>query len=165
MRPSRLALLVAFLLNVAACAYHWPTAPVLFWSHFDASGLPDGRMPKDAFFLTWIALSAMPAVLALVYGGLLPRLPMNRINMPNKELWMAPERREATFRDLADMIAWLMAPTSLFIFVMQESIVAANSRVPVRLAPSMTLYVIVLLAVLAAVIIRYMVHWSSPPER
>ncbi|MBI1809498.1 MAG: DUF1648 domain-containing protein [Gemmatimonadetes bacterium] len=165
MRPSRLALIVAFVLNVAACAYYWPTAPAVLWSHFTGSGVPDGRMPKEGFFLMWIALTALPTVIGLGYGLLLPRLSLRSINMPNKELWLAPERREETFRDLADMIAWLTAPVSLFLLATNIEIVAANARTPVRLGPATTINVVVLLAVIFAVVIRYLLHWSSPPER
>lgn len=165
MRPARLTLLIVFVLNVAACAYHWPTAPAILWSHFSANGLPDGRMPKGGFFVMWIGLTALPTALGFGYDLLLRRLPIANISMPNKEWWLAPERREATFRDLSDMVAWLTASVSVFLGATNVAIVTANAHAPVQLGSAITVNVLVLLAVVAAIVIGYLLHWSRTPDR
>ncbi len=165
MRPARLVLLMMVVLNVAAIAYHWQTAPAVIWSHFNGAGLPDGRSGRVEFLVTWLGIVTLLPAIAMGYAALLPRFSTGSINIPNKELWLAPERREATLRDLADMLAWMMAATTGFMFAVMQGVIDANTRTPARLGPWNNYAIVGLVSAMVLIAVRYLLHWASPPER
>ena len=60
----------------------------------------------------------------------------NRIRLPHRDYWLAPERREATFATFAGF-AWALAcAITLFIGGMHWIILEANAMSPPRLAES-----------------------------
>jgi len=65
-------------------------------SHFDGNGQVDGEMGKTKFYV-WIGLvNCMFLVGFPLLGLAMKQIPDSIINLPNKEHWLAPERRDAT---------------------------------------------------------------------
>jgi serine/threonine-protein kinase len=58
------------------------------------------------------------------------------MNIPHKEYWLAPERRQQTFAFVQRRSAWLAGLLIAFFAGLHFFIVAANSQAPVRLPPS-----------------------------
>jgi uncharacterized membrane protein len=90
---------------VAAAAFIVTTASALpdcVATHFGASNLPNGWMTRTGYVVFMLAFaSGMPLVLAAAVG-LLPRLAPHAVNLPNREYWLAPTRREASLRYLEE---------------------------------------------------------------
>jgi hypothetical protein len=75
-------------------------------SHFGASGVPNGWMTKTQFFITY-ALVFVPALFIEFWlHRKISKSPGARINLPNKEYWLAPERRAGTFAYFESFFAW-----------------------------------------------------------
>ena len=165
MRPSRFALLVAVVLNVAAFAYYWPTAPDPLVSKFDASGVPDGYSSKAAFFALWAMLAALFPAIGVGFAMAKGSLKDENISIPYKALWLAPEQREATIVAFSDMMLWLMSVISYFMTLGMVATLRANARAHVMLDLSPLVYVSVLMVGVCGVMLPYFVHWSSPPTR
>ena len=126
MRLSRLALLALTLLALLELAYFYPRLPETVASHFNAAGQADGWSSKDAF----VRFNALfiGAFAALFWGisWLMARLPVDLINMPNREYWLAEERRAATLCTIQQQMEWLgVATLLLLIAILQVSIVAS----------------------------------------
>jgi uncharacterized membrane protein len=70
-------------------------------THFDASGQADGWMSRT--FYTWFTLTfliGLPALIGYLVNTL-PRCLPQWTNIPNREYWLAPKRRDASKRFLS----------------------------------------------------------------
>jgi hypothetical protein len=65
-------------------------------SHFDAAGHVNGEMSLFGFYALMIILQVVMLVLFPVLGAFLKVIPNSFINVPNKDYWLAPERRDST---------------------------------------------------------------------
>ena len=75
--------------------------------------------------------------------SLLPRVSDKAINLPNRDYWLAPPQREATFRFLTAHACWLGSLMVVFIVGIHLLLIAANATQPPRLPtqPFITLLV------------------------
>ena len=131
MRSSRVALIGILLGCLLETARLWSAAPAIMASHFDARGLPNGFASKGAFFGIHLAITILIAVLALGLGAILARVPVGLINLPNREYWLAPQRRAETVERLASFTDILFTGTLVLLLAAFELAVAANARRPV----------------------------------
>lgn len=125
MTPSRLVILLLIVLAVLQYTYYEPLLPDRIASHFDVAGQADGWSSKSAFLLSNLALIAGLALIFLSFPSWLGKIPNARINLPNKDYWLAPGRRAATLQTIQRQMEWLGAATLvLFLGVAQLSIEA-----------------------------------------
>jgi uncharacterized membrane protein len=106
----------------------WPQLPLRVASHFNARGQPDGYMPREAFFTDLALLGGGFIVLLLLTPALLRLLPSNLINMPNRDYWLAPERRNESFGYIAIWFGWVAIATSVLLVAMLDLTLRANIR-------------------------------------
>jgi uncharacterized membrane protein len=78
--------------------------PNVVASHFDAAGVPNGWQTKQAFAYVYGAVLLLAAGLVFVIPPIVARSPS--INLPNRDYWLAPSRREATVNYLSAAFAW-----------------------------------------------------------
>ena len=90
---------------VAQCLFSFPLLPDRLASHFGASGLPNGWMTKQAFFSVYALMIGLAALIEFYPARSIARSPF-RINLPNKDYWLAPERRVATCAFFEKYFAW-----------------------------------------------------------
>ena len=91
---------------IAQCVHDFPLLPDRLASHFAASGMPNGWMTKSQFFFTF-AIVLLPALFVeflLSYG--IAKKSDAKLRLPNKEYWLAPERRAETFAYFDSFFAW-----------------------------------------------------------
>jgi uncharacterized membrane protein len=109
MRDCRLQVLCYFLL-LAMGVLHWinvyPQLPSVMASHFTANGTPNGWQSKSAFFVFSSIVIAMSAFVSFVVPRFIAKRSDDRINLPHKSYWLAPERREETMRFLSAQMNW-----------------------------------------------------------
>ncbi len=134
-------------------------AALLVWSatqlpdnvatHFGLHGYADKWSTREsALYLMGclgLLLPLIPAAMSLV----LRFLPVDFINIPHREYWLAPERREATYAFFSRYLLWLSCLLVCFGMGMQWLTIQAHHRFPVRLPPGALIGV--LAAFLAAV--------------
>lgn len=156
-----------FVLVVLAALYQawWLNdhLPARLASHFDARGQANGWMGRDEFFVFQTALIGL---LGLVFGGLgrmMRVLPLDLINLPHRQYWLAPERREET-------LAWLgalghalgLGVIGFLMFVFQQ-VADANQTGRLQLAPLPLLCIP--LVIVAVVIVAMFIRFKRPPGR
>ncbi len=126
MKLSTIILVVLILAFIAQTVYFYPHLPETIASHFDASGKVNGMMSKNSYFAF---LSILLVLLVAVFSSVsrwLPKMPDSMINVPNKEYWLSPERREETFAVFGSSFAWMaVAVTALFIAI-DQIVLSAN---------------------------------------
>jgi uncharacterized membrane protein len=118
--------------GVVQSVHDFPLLPDRLASHFGASGMPNGWMTKSQFFIIY-AVVILPAV-ALKFW--MPRrIASNpgRLNLPNKEYWLAPERRAETFGYFETFFAWYGCAFLLLEVFAMGLAMRANLKDPVQL--------------------------------
>ena len=68
--------------------------------------------------------------------GVLPQAVGSRAGIPNRNYWLAPERRAATLSALASHACWLGCLLVVFVTAIHFLTVAANAVTPARLSES-----------------------------
>ena len=116
-------LLVAAVLQVL---YYYPQLPATVASHFDAAGLPNGWSSKAAFFGLYAFMVALQLLIFRVLPPRLGRLPSRLISLPNRDFWMAPERREDTLAYFTRSMAWFGFASILVGVITIQLVIEAN---------------------------------------
>ena len=132
MRFGRTFYIAVLLLCLFEMARLWLITPDQMAAHFNAQGLPDRFAPKAEFF--WFQAQTLLVVIlvSLPLQVLFLVLPPNLINMPNREFWLAPERREETIGRLNSFGAMLFGVIALMIQTAFEISAYANLRTPIQ---------------------------------
>ena len=100
----RISFAVAILISVLEAIWFYPVIPGRMAVHFNALGVADDWGPKQPFF---ICLGVVFSVIAIIFGAFilfLLRLPDSLINLPNKDYWLAPVRRQETMDRITDQM-------------------------------------------------------------
>jgi len=127
---------VAGLLYLALLALLARTAPGLpdrMATHFGVEGVADAWMSRAGHLLF---TAAFPLALGLLFAGLaslIRVLPAHFVNLPNRDYWLAPERRAATIAMLRARFAWLACLFVAFFGGLHVLVVEANRLTPPRL--------------------------------
>lgn len=104
--------------------------PALVASHFDAAGRVNGHMTRGLYLAVMLLVSiVVPLLLVVIPSRALAR-PGARINLPNRDYWLAPERREETIRFLARQMAFFACLVLIFLCYVQWLVVRANALTP-----------------------------------
>ena len=155
----RFALLVA-----GAAAFVGLTSislPDVVAAHFAADGRANGSMSRGAYEGVMLAfVIGLPAVLTgLSYVAL--GAPSARINLPNRDYWLAPERRAETVSYLRAQLARFSAVLLVFLCYVHWLVVRANAIQPPHLSARWMNVGLIGFAVFAIVWIRLLVRRFS----
>lgn len=127
---TRTAGFFAFLILLALAAYQiwhvYPLLPEKLASHFDFSGRPDGWTNKTTFVGIYIAVIAFSAVTFWGAAFLITKLPNSMLNLPNKEYWMSPGRKQETLDFIAGWLVWFGAATLVFLVAVFHEVFQFN---------------------------------------
>lgn len=166
MKSARTPAVVLALLYAAFLADLWLSAPQLpghVATHFDAAGHPNGWMTRAGHlrFMAGFGL-ALPLLLAGL-GHAVRFVPAALVNLPNRDYWLAPERRAATCDRLFAQMLWLACLMLVFAASVHHLILAANRATPPRLpAPEMLLAAAAFLAAVGAWVVALLRMFRKP---
>jgi len=124
-------------LLLIAGLFIWRSAdlmPPLVASHFVASGVANAYMPRVNYVTVMLVAGVLvPALLAEAIGAV-SRL-SGTLRIPNKDYWMAPERREQSFAYMTSHARWFGSLLSGFICYVHWLVIGANRMQPPELPP------------------------------
>lgn len=146
MKNPRLPYAVFGLLYLALVAFLIRTAPGLpdrVASHFGMEGAANGWMSRPSYLAFQ---TAFPLLLALLFVGILAlirMLPARFVNLPNRDFWLAPERRATTVAALRGWFVWMLCLFVVFFGGLHGLTVAANRVAPPRLPMGGLLLVVI----------------------
>jgi uncharacterized membrane protein len=154
------AALVLWLLgNLAA---DWSRLPDHIATHFAADGTPNGWSTRTGFLMPVIAILVLCGGLFFV-AGLFDRIPDRLINLPNKDYWLAPQRRADTFAALRDWLRWfLLAPMAFLVFLFTR-VLNANLTAEPRLEMNLLALLGPMFVAVAALLIWPYWRFGKPP--
>src|SRR5688572_16048164 len=113
--------------------YYYPRLPDTVASHFGASGRPDGWSSKETYGIIIIAIAGLLTLMFLAIGPFVRRLPNDMINFPNRDYWLAPERRDASFAVLARLLHMIGIATLALLIGVNQLVFNANLNPPASL--------------------------------
>jgi len=150
----------------AAQALLWRSRlPERVATHFDGSGVPNGWMGRDA--AVWFG-PGMAVFLLLVFvgvGRLVRVLPVEMVNLPDKEYWLAPERRDSTLARIERMLRWMGILVGVFVLAVQEASFRANLAPGQRLGSGALVLLAGFLVLELVWILRFLSMWNVPKPR
>lgn len=150
--PARIVFLALAAATLAQMAWYYPRLPTRMASHFDAAGQVNAFMPKDAFFVVHLVVLGLMSFAFLLVPALITRLPPGMINLPNKDYWLAPERRAHTAEKLQSFLVGFGNVMLLFLLLVFREALRAN-LLPSPHLPSRIWVLLVLLGV-------WVIYWT-----
>jgi uncharacterized membrane protein len=133
--PTRPRIVPPALLALIVCAgvFTWlinQGLPDPVASHFGPEGEADAFMPRGQYIAIMLAVTVVvPLFIVVVVNYALSRAG-TRINLPNRDHWLAPERREQTVQFLLQQTALFASLLVLFLCYAQWLAARANAVSP-----------------------------------
>jgi len=159
---------LVFVLLAAYAAIHfslmYPQLPGRVASHFDGQGNPNGWQTKAVFFQFFVAVSVLAAAIGFGIPRIIAAIPVQLINLPNKQYWLAPEHVAETQEFLSSYFAWFGCAVFVIMIFTFDFAIACNLHPESR--PDISRLWYILAGFLAFVIvwsIRIMVKFARPP--
>jgi uncharacterized membrane protein len=141
-RVPKILFLTILAAGILQCLHDFPFLPERLASHFGASGNANGWMTKSQFLMTYAVVILPALVLEFWMPRRIGRRPDSRLNLPNKQYWLAPERRTETLAYFEKFFAWYgCAFLALEIFAMGLAM-RANFQNPPVLPPGVMVFAI-----------------------
>ncbi len=140
-----------YLGSLVCVALSAPWLPERVATHFGFEGAADGWMTRTCYLAF---VTVLPLLLALFFAGiaaLIKVLPVRFVNIPNRDYWLAPERRVATAVLARHWLAGLLCLLTLFFAALHTLTVQANRITPPHL-PMGGLLLLVIVFLLALMI-------------
>ena len=126
MSGSRIAATIVGLAGLGVLGWMHVALPELVASHFGPSGAPDAWMSRSGLIATFVAGQALVFAVAPLGTTLVKRLPPELINLPNKDHWLAPERRAEAVDRLANHAWGFSAAIGAFFVLVEVLVLRAN---------------------------------------
>jgi hypothetical protein len=122
---------------VGAMAYVLHTCgqlPPVVATHFSRAGDAIGFVSQPVYRAATMILLVLPALLLVVLPRVRLRRPEARINVPNRDYWLAPERRQETVEVIVQRCTLVASLLIVFICYAHWLVVHANREQPPTLS-------------------------------
>ena len=139
MHPDSRALVTLICLNVFAVVFIVYTAQYLpdkVATHFGTNNHADGWMSRSGYLLFLLCFMISTSAFVSFLVGTLPRKFPQWTNIPNRDHWLAPERRDESVRFLSTHGKRLGSLIVMMMLGMHYSILLANHMRPPMLPAS-----------------------------
>ena len=123
---SGLLLLITLLLGIGHLAYYHPQLPDKVAIHFNFEGKADRFASRNVHTSMMIGLQTGVATCLVGIGYLLRLLPASLINIPNREYWLAPDRRQKSTEKLRLGLSVMAIGTQLFLIGINHITIMQN---------------------------------------
>ncbi len=139
MTRSRALVLLTSIALLASVAETWLVGrelPAHIATTFASDGTAVATMPKSAALAVSIVVLVTIVSLLSLAPFLFRRLPHAFVNLPHRDHWLAPERRDATLAALTTWSHGFTCATTLFLVWVQHLVLTANRAPQPRLPAS-----------------------------
>jgi len=164
MRYARVFFIIVIFICVFETIRLWFLAPDVMASHFNVQGDPDNFVPKLQFFSFQVQTVLVVFVVSLVVQVLTMIISAQWINVPHREYWLSPERRQDTLDRIGAFGAALFAIILLVIQAAFELSVSANLQTPVVFAAQLIVPMIVGFLVLSFMLLFWFIRSFRLPS-
>jgi len=162
-RPNSIFLALLCFAALQAVYYHRRLPPLL-GSHFRQDGSANAWATHPQFFAVELIVIVLAAFVAFGIPRIASLVPPQLMNLPNKEYWLSPERREQTLAYLQSQMAWFGCALLAFLLFVMELVFRANLRTPPQLNSAALVSALLAFLLFAAfLIIRLTQHFLRKP--
>lgn len=155
MRPGRIFYNFVLLVCAFEMARLWSIMPEQLAAHFNIQGSPDRFVSKAQFFRFQLQTMLVVILVSLLSQIILLVLPPNMVNLPHREYWLAPERRDETMGRISDFGAVLFGVILLAVQSVFEVSAYANLHTPIVFdARWVGIFMVIAFAVIILMLIR-----------
>src|SRR6202161_726475 len=127
--PQAVFLLLVFLGFLQARNFS-AAMPGVVATHFGASGSANGWQTKGEFFIVEIVMLGVCILIGFGIPFIISKAPPSLINLPNKDFWLAPVRRDHTISVIRIQMAWFACALLTFLIVRNQLVFNPNQPVP-----------------------------------
>lgn len=124
--PTRLILFVLAGVFAAQLFFYYPNLGDSIATHYDELGRPNNILPKGVFLVLEFALLVLIVGEALIIPALVERIPPRSLNIPNRDYWLADERRESTYGFIRQSFGALGVVLVAFFIVVNQIVLRIN---------------------------------------
>ncbi|HEV2194577.1 MAG TPA: DUF1648 domain-containing protein [Candidatus Acidoferrum sp.] len=166
---SRLPKLIFVLLALYAAVHFsnlYAQLPNVVASHFNARGAANGWQTKQAFFSVFVGMTVLCVLIGFGLAGIIGAIPIQLINLPNKQYWLAPEHRDETLEWMKAYFGWFACALYVLMIVVYDY--AAQSNLHPDHPPSVARLIYTLVGFLAFVVVwlvRIFTRFGRVPEK
>jgi hypothetical protein len=162
--PNSVFFLLA-MLGAVQYAYYAPRLPEMLGSHFGIDGAVNGWQGKAAFFSVEVAIIVLATVVSFGAPRLIAAMPVSLINLPHKEFWLGPERRENTLLYIRTWSVWFGCGLLAFLLFVMELAFRANMLMPPRFNNAAFVPALVAFVTFDTfALLRLILHFSRTPS-
>jgi uncharacterized membrane protein len=138
--------------------------PDVMATHFGASGSANGFATKTQFLVLEFVLLGVCLLIGFGIPFIISKTPPSLINLPNKDFWLAPVRRDHTLSVLRIHMAWFACALLTFLIVVHQLVFNANQSVPHHLnGPQFTMALVAFLGFTLLWTLRLIGYFSKTP--
>jgi Protein of unknown function (DUF1648) len=147
-RPRSLAILgVLALMGTLFVLFTIGELPERVASHFGSDDDPDGWMTRNGYLFFILSFVLVYPVLIGFLIGFLPRVRPEWVNFPNRDYWLAPERRDDSLEFLSAHGYWFSCLLLVLVVGIHWAVLVANGSdpptLPIRIfAPLLTGFIV-----------------------
>ncbi len=126
--------MIGFLADAVLTAHHLPERLA---THFGEDGEANGWMTRAGHVRFILGFGLGVPLFILAVSAMVARLGGKGLNIPNRDYWLAPERRAQTLAFMQRRLVWFACLLVLFFALINHLILSANTQTPVRLSPAL----------------------------
>jgi len=119
-------IITAIVGSIVLAVYYWPLLPVKVAEHFDAGGNADRWTSKGVLVATHIGLQLGTAAFFGLIAWSISFVPESMMNIPNKEYWLAAERKAETVEFSKVLLLVVGAATCFFMLFLSLLVYRAS---------------------------------------
>lgn len=168
MSKSRYPSIIFLIVSIASIAlplFYYPHLPNTIASHFNFRNEADGWMNKNTFLIVEIAVAVFLSGMFLLIAYFIPKLPNSIINLPNKNYWLSPERREESLQVFTRFIYWFGSLTLGFLTLISQEVIITNMRIRTTISSNIWIYLLVFLTIVAFISIKMILHFNKTDNK
>jgi len=156
--PRVLFFFLSGLLFVTILIYH-QYLPATVASHFNFKGEADSFMNKNTYTIVSLAFAVFMTLLFPLIIFIIKKAPAKSINLPNKEYWLAEERKDETLKTLGNYLYLLGSLVlMLFVFIFYH-VYRINLFGEVKIAHNFWIYLVIFLPTTFYLVAKMILHF------
>jgi uncharacterized membrane protein len=156
---------IVFVFCIAAALilpiYYYPNLPEKVLSHFNFYGKVDDLISKDYFILFNYTLIIFILALFLWINRIIKKVPDSMINLPNKEYWLAAERKAESLNVFRKFLFWSCSLNLLFITLLMHRSYSISVSKSSELGSEIWIYIGLYITVEIFLAIKLIMHFNS----
>jgi uncharacterized membrane protein len=146
-------------------AWYWNWLPERVATHFNFEGTPDSWMSKRNATIVMCGFQLGMPLFILAMISLASRLPVSLVNIPHREYWLHPDRRQASLNYFKNQMLWIAVIVSLLTMAVNHLTFIANRDGNGLKSGWFGLLMIAFLTAIFTIVCKMVMHFRLPGNR